>query len=47
VIFPVAQITTLDKMLELPSPEAPSRVVKLERPKEVTRLLEVGPDVVN
>ena len=47
VLFPVAQVTTLDEMLELARPEATSGVAELERPEEVARLLEVGSDGVN
>jgi hypothetical protein len=47
LVFSVAQITTFDKVLELPLVEATSRAVQLERPQEVGRLLEVGADGVN
>ena len=43
LVLPIPQITTLDKMLELPRPEATRGIRQLERPQEVARLLEVGP----
>lgn len=42
LVLPVAQIATFDKVLELSLVEAARRAVKLERPKEVGSLLEVG-----
>lgn len=42
LVFPIAQIPTLDKVLELPRPESTSRVAELKGPQEVARLLEVG-----
>jgi hypothetical protein len=47
VVFPVAQVAALDKVLELPLAEAACRAVKLERPQEVRSLLEVGTDGVD
>ena len=44
LIFPVAQITALHKVLELSRPETSCRVAQLERPQEVAGLLEVGSD---
>ena len=38
VAFPVAEVTTLDVVLELPCPPATSGVGELERPQEVRRL---------
>ena len=35
VVFPVAEVTTLDKVLELPLVEAAGRAVQLEWPQEV------------
>ena len=42
VILPIAQITTLDVMLELPGTEAARGVAQLEGPEEIAGLLEVG-----
>lgn len=42
LVFPVTQVTTLDKVLELPGPETSRRVAQLEWPQEVASLLEVG-----
>jgi len=47
LVLPVAQVTTLDEVLELSGPEAASRVAQLEGPQEVAGLLEVGPDGVD
>lgn len=47
MFFPVAEVTTFHKVLELPRPEATRRVTELERPQEVARLLEVGADSVD
>ena len=46
VVFSVAQITTLDKVLEFPSVEATRGAGQFEWPQEVGRLLEVGSDSV-
>lgn len=35
VVFPVAEVTTLDEVLELPLVEAAGRAVQLEWPQEV------------
>jgi hypothetical protein len=35
LVFPVAQVTTFDEMLELPLTEAAGRAVELERPQEI------------
>lgn len=43
VVFPVAQVTTLDEVLELPRVEAARRVAELKWPQKVRRLFEVGP----
>ena len=40
----VTQVTTLDKVFELPCAESTSRVAQLEGPEEVAGLLEVGSD---
>ena len=40
--FPVAEVTALDEVLELPCPPAAGRVRELEWPEEVVGLLEVG-----
>ena len=48
--LPVAEVTTLDEVLELPCPPAASGVGELERPEEVVGLLEVrasGEDLVD
>ena len=42
VLLSVANVTTLDKVLEFPGAEATSRVGQLEGPQEVAGLLEVG-----
>lgn len=47
VVLPVAQVTSLNKVLELPLVEAAVRAVKLERPQEVRGLLEVGANGVD
>jgi len=47
VLLPVAQVTTLDEVLELPGAEAAGGIAELEGPKEVGGLLEVGADGVN
>ena len=47
VVFPVAQVTTLNEVLELPFLEAAVGAVQLEWPQEVGGLLEVGADSVN
>ena len=47
VLLPVAEITTLHKMPELPRPEPTSWVAKLERPQEIASLLEVRADGVD
>jgi hypothetical protein len=47
VVFPVAQVTALNKVLELPLVEAAVRAIKLERPQEVRGLLEVGANGVD
>jgi hypothetical protein len=47
VVFPVAQVTSLNKVLELPLVEAAVGAVKLERPQEVRGLLEVGANGVD
>jgi len=44
VVLTVAQVATLDEMLELPGAETTSRVAQLERPEEIAGLLEVGAD---
>lgn len=44
LILAIAQITTLDEMLELSRTEATSRVAKLEWPEKVAGLLEVRAD---
>jgi hypothetical protein len=44
VLFPVAQVTTLDEMSEFSLVEAASWVGQLEWPEEVACLLEVGAD---
>ena len=40
--FPIAEVATLDKVLELPCPPATGGVGELKRPQAVVRLLEVG-----
>jgi hypothetical protein len=47
VVFPVAQITTLNEVLELPLLEATVGAVQLKRPQEVRGLLEVGTNGVD
>jgi hypothetical protein len=47
MIFSVAQITTLNKVLELSSVEATRGAGQFERPQEVRRLLEIGSNGVN
>ena len=47
VLLPISEITTFDEMPELPRPETTVGVAELERPEEVARLLEVGPDGVD
>jgi hypothetical protein len=47
VLFTVAQVAAFDKVLELPLAEPARRAVELERPQEVRRLLEVGPNGVD
>jgi len=42
LVFPVTQVTTLNKMSELASSESSSGVAELEWPQEVGSLLEVG-----
>lgn len=44
VLLPVAQISTLNEVLELPCLPPAVRVAQLERPEETVRLLEVGSD---
>jgi len=44
VVFPVAQVTSLNEVKELARTEATGRVAELERPQEVASLLEVGAD---
>lgn len=46
-IFPVAQVATFDKVLELSLPEPTVRAVELERPQEVRRLLKVRADRID
>ncbi len=41
LVFPITQIATLHKVLELPGPETPCRVAQLEWPQEVACLFEV------
>ena len=41
LVFPVAQVTTFNEVLELPLTEAASRTVELERPEEVRGRLKV------
>ena len=43
LLLSVPQITTLNKMLELPRPKPTSRIRQLERPQKVARLLEIIP----
>jgi hypothetical protein len=50
LVFPVAQVTTFDEVLELPLAEAAGRAVQLEWPQEVGCGLEVradGADLMN
>jgi len=47
VVFAVAQVTTLDEVLELPLVEAAVGAVQLEGPQEVRGLLKVGADGVD
>ena len=47
VLFAVAEISTLDEVLELPGTETTSGVGELEWPEEVGGLLEVGADGVD
>lgn len=47
VLFSVTKVTTLNEMLELPLPEAASRVGQLEWPQKVAGLLEIGTDGVD
>ena len=42
VLLPVAKVTALNEVLELPRTEAASRVAELKGPEEVGGLLEVG-----
>jgi hypothetical protein len=42
MLLTVAEISTLNEVLELAGPEATSRVGQLEGPQEVADLLEVG-----
>lgn len=44
LILAIAQITTLDEMLEFSRAEATGRVAELEWPEKVAGLLEVGAD---
>jgi hypothetical protein len=46
LLLSITQITTFDKVLELPLVEAASRAVKLKWPQEVRGLLKVGADCV-
>ena len=43
LLLPIPQISTLNKMLELPRPEPTSRVAQLEWPQKVTSLFEIRP----
>ena len=50
LLLPIAQITPLHEMLELPPMEPTSRIAQLEWPQEIARLLEVranGIDLVD
>jgi hypothetical protein len=47
LVLAVAQVSALDKVLELPLTEAAGWAVQLEGPQEVRGLLEVGADGVN
>lgn len=47
MLLAVAEITTLDKMFELPRPKTAIRVTEFEWPEEVGSLLEVGPNSVD
>jgi hypothetical protein len=47
VVLAVAEITTLDEVLELASTESASGVGQLEWPEEIVHLLEVGADSVD
>lgn len=47
MLLPVAQVTALDEVLELPRVETTSGVAQLEWPQEVRGLLEVGADSEN
>lgn len=47
VLFPVAQVATLNEVLELPLVETAVGAVQLEWPQEVRGLLEVGADSVD
>lgn len=44
ILLPIAEITALHEMPELPWSETSSRVAKLERPEEVVDLLKVWSD---
>jgi hypothetical protein len=47
LIFTVTEIPSLDKVLELPFPEAAVGVVQLERPEEIGCLFEIWSDRVD
>ena len=47
LLLPIPQITSLDKMLKLPGPEAAGGITQLKRPEKITRLLEVCADGEN
>lgn len=47
VVFPVAQVTALNEVLELPLVKAAVGTVQLKWPQEVRGLLEVGANGVN
>ena len=47
LVFTVAEITTLNVVLELPLPKATIRTAELKRPQEVAGLFEVRADGVN
>ena len=44
MLLPITQITTLNEVLELPRMPPTGGIAQLERPEEVVRLLEVGPN---
>ena len=43
LLLPISQITPFNEMFEFPRPKPPSGIRQLERPKEITRLLEIRP----